>query len=222
MTGGGSGDRGTADAVGSVRAEQAMSASSKSAGTATDSAKERDAMVTIGFDSPRVPWVWQSLALATTLLLGCTAGHRETRPRTTTVAPAPPPPKWHRFSDVASWPPQTRPFRTEHLTGARWAVTHASPEAASAYATLVAGATLPDGSALVQALSETEGAEPVEFLVMERSAGTWDYLALDGDGRRAESLEPALCRRCHQEAPSDEVFGVGAVGLLESAGSNAE
>jgi hypothetical protein len=167
-------------------------------------------MVTFGFDSERKPWVWQSLALATTLLLGCAASYPEAPPRSKTAPPLPPPPAWYRFAEVGTWPAQTRRFRTEHLTEARWAVTRASPEAASIYATLVTGATLPDGSALVQALSETESSAPVGYLAMERNAGSWDYLTLDGQGRPAESIEPALCRRCHQEALADEVFGVGA------------
>jgi hypothetical protein len=145
------------------------------------------------------------------LLAGC-ATTAESVPRVERPARAPETPPWHRFAEAEKWPAATRPFRSEHLTEERRAVTHVSPEAAAEYPNLVAGKTLPERSALVEALATSDGAKPSEYLVMERQDQRWSYLTLDAEGRPKPENE-ASCRRCHEEALSDELFGTGNAGL---------
>lgn len=165
----------------------------------------------IALDSRLHPtWVWQSTALATTILLAANACS-PTRPRAPKPAPpvateTPPTPVWHRFGELRTWPALNDGFRTEHLTTPRHAITHASPEAADPYRQLVAGVLLPPGSALVQSLAPDAESPPSEYLVMERAEAGWGYLALDAEGRPTPIAE-SLCRRCHEEALSDELFG---------------
>jgi hypothetical protein len=127
-------------------------------------------------------------------------------------ATKPPAPVWHRFAEFQTWAPVTTRFRTEHLTEVRMATTHASPEAAEPYVRLVAGLELPPGSALVEALASDAVSPASAFLVMERSESDWRYLALDAEGRSL-SIDETACGRCHADALTDQLFGVGAAAL---------
>jgi hypothetical protein len=114
---------------------------------------------------------------------------------------------------VKAWPPAAGPFRTQgHLVDAD-AVVRVSPEARDGYLALVTDSSLPDGT-VVAAFhqSSNEAASPGPVYVMEKSAGTWSYLWLDGSGGIVEK-KPRRCDGCHAGAVADRLFGPPRPGL---------
>lgn len=80
-----------------------------------------------------------------------------------------------------------------------------SPGARSAYANWVRGQRMPPRTviAMFHWLRDQRG--PV-YVMSKRASGAWRFLVLAPDGHVLH--EPtALCRRCHAEAPADDVFG---------------
>lgn len=135
------------------------------------------------------------------------------------VAPsAPPTPAklrtaWPRFAEVRSWPTVSVPFaNTGHAGMGPLAVVRVNPEARDAYTHLVQESVLPDGA--VVALFHLDAANrPSSTYVMQKSAGVWSFLTLDGSGiERADPVARGttseLCRRCHADGVADSLFGV--------------
>lgn len=123
-------------------------------------------------------------------------------------------PIWGRFEELRSFRAVTAPFESDHGGARHYAVIYASERAAAPYTALTSGAEMPIGAALVEALYErqkdSELAEPSFYLAMEKTDAGWHYLVLGAGGGVDSRDEHGLCRRCHIEAVSDELFGVGS------------
>ncbi len=140
-------------------------------------------------------------------------------PAPAVVAPSAPPthavPRvvWPRFAEVQSWPTVSAPFVNRgHAGMGPLAVVRVSPEARVTYTHLVQESVLPDGA--VVALFHVGTAQgPGSTYVMQKSAGVWSFMTLDGggveSGNAVESGRASeACRRCHADGVADSLFGM--------------
>jgi hypothetical protein len=72
----------------------------------------------------------------------------------------------------------------------------------------------PPGTIVVERLYPGGGPAPVGYWVMVKQAagfdpagGDWEYLVVSPLGVVEQRGKPALCVRCHAEAPADHLFG---------------
>ena len=119
---------------------------------------------------------------------------------------------WPRFGEVRSWPP-SEPFTNRGHAGAGPnAVVRVSPVARESYTHLVRDSALPDDS-VVALFHLGVDQRPGPVYVMEKSAGTWRFLALDADGAvvapsTSTGQSTQGCQGCHADAVADSLFGV--------------
>jgi hypothetical protein len=144
--------------------------------------------------------------------VGC-AGDEGASRRSRRVAgvevPAPPPsaPRvlWEHAAELATLRVVRERTRSTHFFDRAEASIRVNP-AGAAYGTH--GAILPPGSLLVVS---HEGPSGVAHFAMEKAATAtsprWDYAVVDEAGWVVERGRIPSCARCHEEAPSDEVFG---------------
>ncbi|MEN9579743.1 MAG: hypothetical protein RJA70_2752 [Pseudomonadota bacterium] len=87
-----------------------------------------------------------------------------------------------------------------------------SPNAEQAYLALVRGSELAVGAVVVADLAPMAGSPLTALLVMEKSDSGWTYSSLGAGGSVVlETAQPQLaplCKRCHSEGLSDELFGI--------------
>jgi hypothetical protein len=83
---------------------------------------------------------------------------------------------------------------------------HVSPDSLGAYRQLTPGAAMPDGSVLLMLHRRAGSGGPGPVHVMEKAQGEWTFNALGPDGSETATDEQR-CRRCHQEAGTDLIFG---------------
>lgn len=166
----------------------------------------------------------RSLLISSVATLGGVACQAELQPESPVLprsAPqeAPSPPVWARFEEAQGWPVVSEVSPSEHLGTARTATIRIWPAAEATYRDLVPHTILPDGTAVLEALSRRAGDEPSRYFAMERTAEGWTYWALDAKGRGNPDTS-GLCQRCHAEAVADELFGPrrsGATPLTSAA-----
>jgi hypothetical protein len=92
-----------------------------------------------------------------------------------------------------------------HLDVPPFAVTRVSSTARDAYLSLVTDSKLPP-EALVAMTHLTGDGAPGPTFVMERRAGRWRYLVLDGGGH-LERDQPPECAGCHAGGVAEGLFG---------------
>jgi hypothetical protein len=112
----------------------------------------------------------------------------------------------------------TRRFpSTGHLFGRYDADIRVNDVAATGYATISPGRTLPLGAIVVKVHvpkgTAQESTAPAPMFAMEKGSEGWTYVETDDDGRvvRRGRLQP--CASCHSHVASqDELFGVPLTG----------
>lgn len=120
---------------------------------------------------------------------------------------------WPRFSEVRSWPAASEPFANRgHVDAGPTAVVRVSPGARESYAHLVRDSALPEGS-VIALFHVAADQRPGPVYVMEKSGGTWRFLALDPDGvvrvaSASGGQATQACQGCHADAVADSLFGV--------------
>ncbi len=196
------------------------------------SAKPRTSM---GGESPGIDQGWYHAAVRVALwllplaTLGCAAeaplGLRDSSrvaatevgagegPRGGGVAKAP---AWYLAS--RSWPAEVS-FASEHLGGGLTAALRVNPESRSAYLALADDDELPEGTRLVEFLSE-RGGRPGPVFALHRASRGWEYSVLEADGSSAAEGDLPLCRGCHQRAAAAPVFGLPRGNAAPESGAN--
>jgi hypothetical protein len=108
---------------------------------------------------------------------------------------------------MALSPVTAEPLRTQgHLDVPPFALTRVSPSARAAYLALVTDSTLPDDATVAMTHQPASGEPRGPTYVMERRAGQWRYLTLDGRGG-IESEDGRACGGCHAAAVAEGLFG---------------
>jgi hypothetical protein len=71
------------------------------------------------------------------------------------------------------------------------------------------GSSFPEGFQVVARHTALESGAPGPLYWMRKgTGGAWAFEVLLPDGRVDPAADPALCERCHAEAPNDFVFGL--------------
>jgi hypothetical protein len=125
-------------------------------------------------------------------------------------------PKWERFEELGKLQPIAASFGSRgHGTGEWLAQVRASAPAASAMPKLVPGASMPQGSLLVQLHTDKRTGAASDGLFMEKreagyfpAGGDWDWGVIGSDGLVQHRGKLEFCARCHAEAAVDYVFPV--------------
>lgn len=113
---------------------------------------------------------------------------------------------------MLSWPSTTpAPITVRGHDGGHYtALVRVSPAARAAYSHWTRGARMPPGTVIAMFHELAQKPGPV-YVMSKRPDDSWRFMVLDAAGH--VSSEPTvLCRRCHAEAPSDDVFGPGESG----------
>jgi hypothetical protein len=122
---------------------------------------------------------------------------------------APPRAPWPEFAAARTWPEASPPsVALGHRRDGTLVHVRVEPSALAAYRELSAASAMPDGARVV-AWHEAAGGALLGGYVLEKRAGAWSALELDGTGSVVPS-DHASCLRCHDMAPTDHLFGVRA------------
>ncbi|MBX3125103.1 MAG: hypothetical protein KF718_00220 [Polyangiaceae bacterium] len=146
-------------------------------------------------------------AAAAVLLVHCAGQPAAPPPSDGRVAkePVAAPVPWVHAQVAASWPVVDDEPRASrgHGDGHGWLTVRVSPGAEQRYESWTLGATMPSGTVIV-AEHSADGRRGLAY-VMEKTT-TWSYAIVDAAGL-VISADVSLCKRCHQDAVSDELFG---------------
>ena len=95
---------------------------------------------------------------------------------------------------------------SEHLDGSheRTVLTN---KAAAAYAHLSVGTVVPNDALIAQRHHPADSEAIESWFIMQKRADNWQFVILDPQLRVAAGPPLDLCRRCHQDAPHDHLFG---------------
>ena len=117
--------------------------------------------------------------------------------------------RWEHFDALKSWPVlSSDPFVSTHLDGRHRAAVRTNDVARDAYLALLPGKEMPLGSIVVELLHDSESGRAGPAFTMQKLApGRWQYAVVEQDGTVLTSAT-TLCRRCHAEAVSDQLFGL--------------
>lgn len=130
----------------------------------------------------------------------------------------PPSLTWPDFAAARAWP-EAGPPRVSlgHWRDGTLIHVRVEPSSLAAYRELSVESGMPDGARVV-AWHETPAGVLLGGDLLEKRSGRWMASELNADGALAPG-DHARCIRCHDMAPTDHLFGVGALAGAPPAAS---
>lgn len=116
---------------------------------------------------------------------------------------------WADFDAARAWPEAAPPSRAlSHRRDGTLIHVRVLPAALDAYRALAQESAMPDG-ARVMAWHESPSGQLLGGYLLEKANGAWKASEVDAAGALVPG-DGAGCLRCHDMAPTDHLFGLGA------------